>query len=131
MMRRCFFVLLFSALGGLCAHSPVPLTMAQVEAILGKSGVYVFDVNTPELWERAHLPGAIFVDQPDLRKFLPRDKKATLVFYCANRICTGGSAAAQEALRLGYRNAFVMPEGIFGWVGSGRPTERGRASPSR
>jgi rhodanese-related sulfurtransferase len=33
--------------------------------------------------------------------------------------------AAREAARLGYRNVFVMPDGIMGWVAAGKPVERG------
>jgi rhodanese-related sulfurtransferase len=103
---------------------PIALTMAQVEARLGQPGVYVYDVNVPELWESGHLPGAIHIDTPRIRRFLPRDRNVTLIFYCANRLCSASGAAAREALHLGYRNVYLMPEGIFGWRGSGRPTER-------
>ena len=114
---------LLALFAGLSTESPVALTMAQVEALLGKPGVYIYDVNVPELWERGHLPGAIHIDRPDFRRMLPRDKKAKLVFYCANRLCLASRAAAEEACRRGYRNVYVMPEGIFGWMGSGRPAE--------
>jgi len=128
MIQRLVLLFLFGAIYGLSVNSPAPLTMAQVEALLGKPGVYVFDVNTPELWEQGHLPGAIYIDRPDFRRLLPRDKKAMLVFYCANRLCSASGAAAQEALRLGYRNVYLMPEGIFGWARSGRPMEHGSAT---
>jgi rhodanese-related sulfurtransferase len=32
--------------------------------------------------------------------------------------------AAREAAKLGYRNVFVMPDGIFGWVKAGKPVAR-------
>jgi rhodanese-related sulfurtransferase len=125
MIRRLTCLLLFAALAGLSADGPEALTMAQVEAVLGKPGVYVYDVNTPEIWERGHLPGAIYINRPDIRRFLPRDKRAVVIFYCANRLCSASIAAAREAVRRGYRNAYVMPEGIFGWATSGRRTELG------
>ncbi len=34
-------------------------------------------------------------------------------------------AAAREAARLGYPNAFVMPDGIQGWVKAGKPVQTG------
>lgn len=105
--------------------SPAALTIAQVKALLGKPRRVCFDVNTPEIWEQGHLPGAVYINRPDFRRLLPRDKKAMLVFYCANRLCSASGAAAQEALRFGYRNVYLMPEGIFGWARSGRPMERG------
>jgi rhodanese-related sulfurtransferase len=99
------------------------LTMAQVERMLGQPGVFIYDVNPPEIWQQNHLPGAVLIDRPDLKHFLPRDRNATLIFYCANRLCLASSAAAAQASRRGYKKVFVMPEGIFGWVRSGRPVE--------
>ena len=96
-----------------------------MEALLGKAEVFIYDVNTPELWAQGHLAGAIFISQPKIGRFLPHDKSAILIFYCANRLCTGGEQAARAAMRLGYHHVFVMPEGIFGWAASGRPLERG------
>jgi rhodanese-related sulfurtransferase len=34
--------------------------------------------------------------------------------------------AAREAAELGYPNAFVMPDGIQGWVKAGKPVQPGR-----
>jgi rhodanese-related sulfurtransferase len=33
--------------------------------------------------------------------------------------------AAREAAKLGYRNVFVMSDGISGWVKKGKPVESG------
>ena len=33
--------------------------------------------------------------------------------------------AAREAVKLGYRNAYVMGQGIEGWVKAGKPVEKG------
>jgi len=123
MTCRLFAIFLVANVAGLSADSPAALTMSQVEALLGKPGVYIYDVNVPELWEGGHLPGAIHIDRPDFRRLLPRDKKSTLVFYCANRLCLASRAAAEEASRHGYRDVYVMPEGIFGWMRSGRAAE--------
>ncbi len=123
MIVRLLALFLIANVAGLSADSPAALPMSQVEALLGKPGVYIYDVNVPELWEGGHLPGAIHIDRPDFHRLLPRDKKSTLVFYCANRLCLASRAAAEEASRRGYCNVYVMPEGIFGWMGSGRATE--------
>ncbi len=34
-------------------------------------------------------------------------------------------AAAREAVKLGYRNVAVMPDGIMGWVKAGKRVESG------
>lgn len=129
MIPRLIVALVLASPAGLSADGPAPpaaLTMAQVESLLGKLGIFIYDVNTPELWEQGHLPGAIYINKPNIKRFLPRDKNATLVFYCANRLCSASGAAAKEAMRLGYRSVFLMPEGIFGWERSGRPVETAR-----
>ncbi|HEX8925535.1 MAG TPA: rhodanese-like domain-containing protein [Terriglobales bacterium] len=104
------------------------LSMQQVSEMLGKRGVYVLDVNDPEIYAKHHLKGAILVADEHLKKYLPKDKNATLIFYCAERRCTGSEIAAREAAKLGYKKIYTMPEGIFGWVRVGRPTESAPAS---
>jgi len=59
------------------------LTVDEVEKLLGQPGVKIFDVNVPELWEKHHLPGSIFVGQKKLAALLPADRETRLVFYCS------------------------------------------------
>lgn len=103
------------------------ITLREARDLHGKTGVFFVDVNEPEVYERYHIPGATPVTNEDLRHFLPQDKQSTLVFYCAERRCYASHAAAREAIKLGYTRVLVMPEGIFGWVNAGLPTERGAA----
>ena len=104
------------------------VTLREAYDLYGKPGVFFIDVNEPEVYERYHVPGSTPVTSEDLKLFLPGDKRATLVFYCAERRCTASHAAAREAVKLGYRNVLVMPEGIFGWVNAGLPVLKGRAA---
>ncbi len=46
---------------------------------------------------------------------LPKDKNATLVFYCYNSYCQASHAAAERAISAGYKDARVMKAGIVGW----------------
>jgi rhodanese-related sulfurtransferase len=96
---------------------------AEVEALLGRPGVVILDLNVPTVWEDHHLPGAIHVDGPELARFLPADRGATLVLYCYSPECTASDEAAREAARLGYRDVRVMREGIRGWVKAGKRFE--------
>jgi len=108
------------------AGPPAPLTSLtpdEVEALLGKPGVVILDVNVPTVWEDHHLPGAVHVDDPDLARFLPADRGATLVFYCYSPQCTASEEAAREAARLGYRDVRIMPAGIQGWIKAGKRFE--------
>jgi rhodanese-related sulfurtransferase len=55
----------------------------EVEKMLGRPDVKVFDANPPDLWEKSHLPGAVFIGDKKLASLLPADKTTKLVFYCA------------------------------------------------
>lgn len=114
------------ALMKITAEAREPYTIISIDEVvqrLNKPEVHILDVNFLELWEKNHLPGAIHVDSPDLARFLPADKTAFIVFYCANQMCGMAPAAAREAAMLGYRNLYVMEEGILGWVKAGKPVE--------
>lgn len=102
------------------------LSLSEARNLYGKPGVVFLDVNEPEIYEQGHVPGAVWVTDEHLEHFLPRDKNATLVFYCYERRCSASHAAAHEAVRLGYARVFVMPAGIMGWANAGLPTARGK-----
>ena len=104
------------------------ISLREARDLYSKPGVFFIDVNEPEVYGRYHIPGATPVTDEHLQRFLPADRQATLVFYCAERRCTASHAAAREAVKLGYRNVLVMPEGIFGWVNAGLPVLKGRAA---
>lgn len=97
------------------------ITMDEVARVMKRPGVALLDVNVPELWEKSHIPGAVHIEDADIARFLPADKKATLIFYCANPLCDAAGMAANESVLLGYRRVYVMTDGIFGWVKSGFP----------
>jgi len=59
----------------------------QVERRLGQPNVYVFDGNPPEIYAENHLSGAVRLNHKDITKdVLPRDRDATLIFYCMNEL---------------------------------------------
>lgn len=48
---------------------------------------FIFDSNRTTLWNHGHIPGAVFVGQEDLPSdLLPRNKRASLVFYCRDSL---------------------------------------------
>jgi rhodanese-related sulfurtransferase len=55
---------------------------------------------------------------------LPADKSTELVFYCGSQQCNAAPKAATRAKELGYTAVKVMPEGIRGWVQSGKPVSK-------
>ena len=143
-MRPGAALLLAIALGGAChgsgsggavkstttdeirpAAPPFPaFSLDDVEAKLGQPGVYLFDANPREMYDRGHVPGATWVVWDDLSTAkLPADKAALLIFYCANEWCTASHESARRAEKLGYKNVALMPRGILGWKKAKKPLE--------
>ena len=63
------------------------MTVEDVEKKLAaKDGrTFVFDANPREVFDKRHVPGAVYVpDEGVTASLLPPDKSATLIFYCAN-----------------------------------------------
>jgi hypothetical protein len=65
-------------------------TVEQLEAKIkegraGKLKLYIFDNNSQERFKQSHVPTARWIDYSRIRPSdLPKEKDATLVFYCAN-----------------------------------------------
>ncbi|WP_025823603.1 rhodanese-like domain-containing protein [Shewanella marina] len=100
------------------------ISMLEADQFVGKDDVQFYDVNTLELWAEGAIPGAVFFNVKNWKELLPKNKDAKMVFYCANRLCTVSNMAAREVMKLGYTNVMQMPDGIYGWRMSGRPTEK-------
>ena len=112
---------MFALLMGLGSISPSAL-----HDLIREKRVTVIDVNTPQSWLRARVPGAINLDSTSYdANDLPADKASRIVFYCSNPLCRKAPTAARRARKLGYANAIVMSAGISGWVGANMPTESG------
>ncbi len=106
---------------GLKSISPADLDK-QVRA----GQVSVYDVNSAQSWQKAHVPGAKHLDPGAFTADdLPQDKNASLVFYCGNPMCRKAPTAAKRARQMGYENVKVMSAGISGWIDGKMPTEAG------
>jgi len=93
--------------------------LSQVKAWLKAEEATPVDVNVEEVRkEYGILPGAILLNSSTgyAADELPKDKTRKLVFYCANKLCTASHAAARRAKGFGYKNVYVLPEGIKGWT---------------
>ncbi len=94
MQRRAFLILITMAFVGCAKDSGAtgprelrPLTVDQVATrIAAKDGkTFLYDANPKEVWQKAHVPGAKWVDDEDIKAAdLAADKSATLIFYCHN-----------------------------------------------
>jgi rhodanese-related sulfurtransferase len=71
------------------------------------------------------IPGATLLTSYDAYALgeLPADKSRRLVFYCANEQCTASHVAAARARKEGWARVAVLPAGIAGWVGAGKPVD--------
>ena len=113
---------MFARLMGLDTISP-----ADLFSLVERHAVAVFDVNSAQSWNKAHVPGARHLDPAEYRESdLPADKDAALVFYCSNTFCRKAPNAAKRAEKMGYRNVKVMSAGISGWLDAKLPAEGGR-----
>ena len=112
---------MFAWLMGLETIAPAALHRA-----LQDGRVHVYDLNSPQSWAKAHVPGAKRLDpeswSPDA---LPPAKDASLVFYCSNPLCRKAPNAAKRAQKLGYTDVAALSAGISGWLSAGLPTEGG------
>jgi rhodanese-related sulfurtransferase len=101
----------------------------RVQQLIEGGQATVIDVNDPERWTAAHVPGARNLNPTDFSESeLPTDKRACLVFYCSNPLCRKAPNAARRARQMGYGNVHVMSAGITGWVSARMPTEQGTPS---
>ena len=113
---------MFALLMGLKTISPDGLR----RLLDGPEPVSVIDVNTPQSWMNARVPGAKHLAHDTFGETdLPPAKDDALVFYCSNPMCRKAPNAARHARELGYRNVRVMAAGINGWLAAKLPTESG------
>ena len=103
------------------------LSVDEVAALITTGTVAIVDVNGPERYAKGHLPGAAWSAFDEVKaSSLPAEKDRTLVFYCANEMCSASDDAARQAASFGYSRVYVMPAGIYGWEKAGRAVERSR-----
>jgi thiosulfate/3-mercaptopyruvate sulfurtransferase len=60
----------------------------------------------------------------DFLGLLGNDKDKLIVIYCGFVKCTRSHNGAAWAVKLGYKNVYRYPGGIFAWKGAGYPTEK-------
>jgi rhodanese-related sulfurtransferase len=124
--------LLIAALALTCgehAAAPKSVTLAEVAAHAKDQSAYILDVSQQTARDRyGAIQQAVLLSSPasyDVRE-LPPNRDAKLVFYCESQACADVQAAARRAMDAGYVDVGVMPDGIKGWVDSGRPTTKAK-----
>ena len=96
----------------------------------GDPGFVLLDVRGPQLFERAHVPGAINLPHGKMteRKMAEWPADMLFVVYCAGPHCNGTDRAALRLSRLG-RKVKVMIGGMTGWADEGFAFETGSPKP--
>lgn len=118
--------------GNLHAVSPTHIK----KLIDEKAPITLVDARPKERkYDLGHIPGAISLPDSQFDKLapsvLPTDKAAALYFYCEGLTCVLSNNSALKAIKLGYTNVKIVPEGYPGWekaFGAG-PTAAGAAAP--
>jgi thiosulfate sulfurtransferase len=81
---------------------------------LEEGGTVFVDVRDPESYERAHIPGAILVNDNNVQEFISStDKTRTHIIYCFHGINSEGGAA--YFTENGFEDVFSMDGGFGAW----------------
>lgn len=82
---------------------------------------FLFPIPDMKTWDAAETEGKSL---EDYEKLLGEDKEKTIVVYCGFVKCTRSHNGAVWARKLGYKNVYRYPGGIFAWKGADLPTEK-------
>jgi thiosulfate/3-mercaptopyruvate sulfurtransferase len=105
----------------------------------GKDVLVVDTMPYEDSYKKMHVPGAVqflfpIPDMPqwdtnetdgktqeDFMKLIGDNKDKPIVIYCGFVKCTRSHNGAAWAAKLGYKNVYRYPGGIFAWKGAGYP----------
>lgn len=106
--------------------APPPPGVTRISAAdlraLGKQGGQKFmlvDSRPVGRYNEAHLPGAVSIPldvlEKEGEKLFPDDKGTALVFYCGGLSCGLSPKSAAMAVKFGFKDVRIYPEGEPGW----------------
>lgn len=81
---------------------------------------FLFPIPEMENWDSKETDGK---SQDDYMALLGPDKDKVIVVYCGFVKCTRSHNGAMWAKKLGYKNVYRHPGGIFAWKGAGYEPE--------
>jgi len=82
---------------------------------------FLFPIPEMNTWDTKETDGKT---QADYKALLGPDQNKTIVIYCGFVKCTRSHNSAMWAVRLGYKNVYRFPGGIFAWKGAKYKTEK-------
>lgn len=113
----------------------VAVSVPQIKKLLDERAPMMLIDSRPKArkYDLGHIPGAISLPDSQFEKMapevLPADKNTAIYFYCEGLECKLSNDSALKAIKMGYKNVKVVPEGYPQWVklyGAG-PTAAGAA----
>lgn len=81
---------------------------------------FLFPIPEMDQWDKTKTDGKTEVD---FKKVLGNNMNKTVIVYCGFVKCTRSHNGAMWAKKLGYKNVYRHPGGIFAWKGAGFRTE--------
>ena len=84
---------------------------------------FLFPIPIMETWDTKETDGK---SQKEYEALLGPDKDKLVVIYCGFVKCTRSHNGAVWAKRLGYKNVYRHPGGIFAWKGARYPVEKAK-----
>jgi rhodanese-related sulfurtransferase len=76
---------------------------------------FLFPIPEMQIWSEKETGG---LSQKDFESLLGPDKDKPVVIYCGFVKCTRSHNGAAWAVKLGYKNVYRHPGGIFAWKGA-------------
>ena len=90
------------------------IDVAAVRALRGEQGIVIVDIRDEESYRKAHIPGAILLNDGNMNTFLQEtDKNKPLVCYCYHGISS--QSAARYFVGQGFRKVYSMIGGFEQW----------------
>ena len=86
--------------------------------------LYIVDVNTKQVYDDCHIPGAIHVSFEQIDDFAKNlDKNTDMVIYCSNYRCSTSGMVVKKLKQMGFIHAKAFEAGIAKWHQEKRPIE--------
>ena len=103
-----------------------PVSFKELRALMRDGGVTVVDVRPAAEYEAGHIPGALSVPVPELKKRLREiPKNREVIAYCRGRYCVYSLEAVTFLRKNGYR-ARRTQDGLPDWRAAGLAVASGR-----
>jgi thiosulfate/3-mercaptopyruvate sulfurtransferase len=84
---------------------------------------FLFPIADMKEWDTKETDGKTL---EDFKKVLGDNKDRPIVIYCGFVKCTRSHNGAAWAVKLGYKNVYRYPGGIFAWKGADFPIEKSK-----